>query len=170
MAYANADDLVNRYDARTIGDLASDDGIPVAAGSFGTDPKISAALSSASGEINSAVQQAGHYTTAQLEELAGDDAEFLKQLTCDLAMARLLMRRPGKYDRDSYQGLIESARDRLDLIRKGVNLFNIEVKKQAGQPSVDGPRAVDYNRLNLITSRARGYYPSVGSRLPIGRG
>ncbi len=170
MAYADADDLIARFDSRTIGDLASDSGEPVEEANFGTDAKIAAALSSASGEINSAVQQAGLYSTTELAALTGDDAEFLKQLTCDLAMGRLLMRRPGKYDPDTYARLIESAHERLDAIRRGINLFNIEEKKSAGQPSIDGPTAVDYVRLNMIPERAKGYYPARSTRLPIGRG
>lgn len=170
MAYATADDLVARYDANTIGDLASDTGEPVEPSDFATNPKITAALSSASGEINSAVMQSNLYTVDQLQSLAGDDLEFLKQLTCDLAMARLMMRRPGKFGDEFYGALQTSVRERLDLIRKGVAIFNIEVVKDAGQPDVDGPSAVDYARLNLITSRVKAYFPSVASRLPIGRG
>ena len=167
MAYADSDDLVKRFDERTLADLASDSGAPVP--DLSTDDKITAALSSASGRINSAVMQSNLYTAVELAALTGDDLEFLVDLTCELAMAWLVRRRPSPDTAEWAKALFERTEETLDRLRQGHNLFNILVKKEAGQPEVDGPTSVDYERLNLIPDRTRNFYPNRATRLPIGR-
>ena len=164
--YASAADLVNRFDERDLADLASDSGSPAI--DVSTDARVSKALQTASGRINSSLMVAGLYTAAQLAEVAGDDLEYLKDLTCSLAMVFLLRRRGTKY-REQYEGLAEQTEEQLELLRSGKNLFNLDVKKTAGQPTVDGPTAVVYERLNLLPDRTKDFFPNRGSRLPIGR-
>jgi hypothetical protein len=39
----------------------------------------------------------------------------------------------------------------LDRLRKGERLFpSIDAAREAGKPSIDGPSALDYERLNLL--------------------
>lgn len=168
-AYATSADLIKRFDTNVIGDLASDTGTPIASSAFSTDDNITAALADATGEINSAVMVADLYTAAELAAVTGEDLEFLKRLTCDLAMGYLMGRRPEKYGEQAVK-LVEVARAHLELIRSGKRLFNIQAKKDAGQPSIDGPTAVDYDNLNLIPDRTRNFYPARATRLPLGRG
>ena len=113
--------------------------------------------------------QSNLYTAEELAELTGDDLEFLVDLTCELAMAWLVRRRPSPDTADWAKALFERTEETLDRLRQGHNLFNILVKKEAGQPEVDGPTSVDYERLNLIPDRTRNFYPNRATRLPIGR-
>lgn len=168
MAYADSDDLIARYDERTVSQLASDDGDPVE--TLSSDAKITAALSDASGEINSAVMVSDNYTAAELAALTGDDLEFLKRITCDLAMGFLMARRPEKYADDAIENITGRACKALEMLRTGKRIFNIQSSKDAGVPDVDGPSLATYDRLNMIPDRVNNYYPGRGTRLPIGRG
>ncbi|HWA97911.1 MAG TPA: hypothetical protein VG713_05440 [Pirellulales bacterium] len=167
-AYATAADLVGRFDSRDIAELASDTDEPVA--DISTDPNVSLALDDASGRIEAALLVSGQYTVDQLSSLTGNAKALLCRLTCELAMAMLVGRRPEKYSSDMFVALVQHAEDQLELLRKGVNLFNITTNVDAGLPKVDGPSAVTYQRLNLLPDRTRNYYPNRSSRLPLGRG
>jgi len=166
MAYADTDDMIARYDERTITDLASDTGIPVS--SPQTDAKVTQALAGASGAINAAVRAGDAYQVADLKALSGDDAAYLKDLVCDLAMGRLIKRRPEKYG-EQFEKITKVALDELEKIRKGAHVFPIPANVAAGKPTVSGPSAIDFQRLNMIPDRTRRYYPSHKQRLPIGR-
>jgi phage gp36-like protein len=168
MAYASATDLIARFDEGVVADLCGDNGVPAA--DLSSNTKLSTALSDASGDINSAVMVSDLYTADDLADLTGDDLAFLKRLTCDLAMGYLMGRRPEKYAEGAVKNLTEQARTHLEQIRQGVHLFNIEATKSAGQPDIDGPTALDYQRMNLLPDRTRNFYPSRSSRLPLGRG
>jgi len=167
MAYAASTDLVARYDERTIQDLASDTGTPV--DDLGNDAKVSAALDDASGRIDAALTVANLYAESDLTDLTGNSLALLKRITCELALIYLIERRPEKYCGSDLKDRKKEAEEFLDRLRKGERLFGIDALKEAGLPTVDGPTAVDYKELNLITSRTRNYYPNVKQRLPIGR-
>ncbi len=166
MPYADARDLIDRYDERTIYDLASDTGDPI------SDPesnsKVTQALEGASGAINAAVRVGDMYSPDDLLALEGDDAAYLKDLTCDLAMGRLIKRRPEKYG-DQYENITKTALEALEDIRKGAAVFPVPENVAAGKPTVNGPRTEDYRRLNMIPDRTRNYYPNRKQRLPLGR-
>lgn len=168
MAYATLENLLDRFDQRTVAQLASDANAPAA--DLANNSRIAAALADGAGMINSAVMVAGLYTTEQLTTLTGDDAEFLTRLNCELAMGFLLGRRPEKYGDEGVQKLLDRAEQQLDLLRQGSRIFNIEAVKEAGQPTIDGPTAVTYDRLNMLPDRTNNFYPGRASRLPIGRG
>ncbi len=167
MPYATPDDLTAYFDARVIADLASDDDVP--AQSVETDPNVAKALSAAASQINAAVMCGNLYTAADLAGLTGDDRESLLELNCQLAMAKLIRRRPEKFGADGYKEFVEEAEGRLEQLRKGERLFNIAAQAAAGTPVVDGPSTATMERLNLITARTRNFYPSFGRRLPLGR-
>lgn len=167
MSYATPSDLLTRKDARTIKALASDTGADIA--DPDTDPNLLQALEDASGEVDSAVLVAKIYSTAELATLTGNSLALLKRITCEVAMAFLFARRP-KYDEDGYDKALERCNKWLDRLRKGERVFDLEPQQDAGLPSVDGPSAVDYSRMNLLVDRTKGYYPARGNRLPSGRG
>ena len=167
MAYATAADLVNFYDTRTIEDLASDTGTPVDPGDLDTDPKVLAALSVGSGEVESAAVAGGIYTRDTLAALTGDSLALLKSLVCDVAICRLLMRRVQKYAEAAE--ICKRVADKLELLRTGHNVFGTDATEAAGLISVDGPTTFDYQRLNLIVDRTRHFYPNRQQRLPLGR-
>ncbi len=94
MPLATGEDLIAFYDARLVGELASDDGDAVDVDDIPAHEVIVKALSAASGEFTTALRVGGRYTVAQLEALTADDQELMKAIICSLAMARLFRRRP----------------------------------------------------------------------------
>ncbi len=168
MPYATADDLRARYDERILADLVSDTGQPVT--TLATDAKITAALTDASGRVDAACTVANVYLADDLSGLAGNALSLLKLITCQLAMAALLSRRQERLGDEGLQRVTQEAEDYLDRLRKGERLFgSIEAAKSAGLPTTDGPRTVDYDRMNLLPDRTRNFFPSRGSRLATNR-
>lgn len=167
MPYALPTDLATYFDVRVIADLASDNDTPVQ--DYTTDANVLAALSAASGQINSAVMVGSIYTATDLSNLAGDDLQFLKEICCQLVMAKLIRRRPEKYGSESYEGYLNDSEAYLDRLRQGERLFNLPAQAEAGTPDIDGPTIATVERMNLITARSRNFYIDPGRRLPIGR-
>lgn len=167
-AYADHDDLISRYDERTVRDLLSDDGTPV--GDLSGDSKLSANLQAASGRVEAACLVGQIYTAANLAALTGNTLELLKEIVCDLCMLRLVMRRPEKVSDEHIKVLRETTEEYLEQLRKGERLFDVTANVEAGLPTVDGPTAIDYQNLNLLPDRIKNYYPARARRLPIGRG
>ena len=167
VAYASPSDMIDRYDGRTIEDLLSDSGEPIA--DIASDQKLAALLEAASGRVEAAVLVANHYTLDELTSLSGNSLALLKDIVCDLAMARLLRRRPEKMGGKAVEAITKEAEEYLDRLRNGDRLFDIAAHKDAGLPTVTGPTAMDYARLNLIPDRTKHFYPSRARRLPLGR-
>lgn len=166
-SYATPSDLADRFDARTLRDLASDTGEAVA--DITSDPHALVALADASGRVDAAVLVGGLYTTDQLGDLTGNSLALLKRLVCDLAMCYMMSRRPERYGSEALAAMHKAADEYLELLRKGERLFDVDVAIAAGRPTVDGPVVTDYETMNLIPDRTSNFYPSRGSRLPIGR-
>lgn len=167
-AYATASDLINQYDETTLNDLCVDDGVPET--SLDTNSKVTWALDRATGEINAAVLVGQLYTVETLLALSGESEVYLKSLCCELAMAYLILRRPEKYGSEATKEFRQSIKDTLDMFRRGERVFDVAANKEAGLPTIDGPRAVDYQRLNLLPNRTQNFYPHTATRLPLGRG
>lgn len=166
MAYAAASDLLTRYDARTVGNLCSDNGVSVTPAQLASDTKLAAALDDASGEIDAALLQGKRYTTVQLAALTGNSLAYLKRITCKIAMGLLWERRPYLED-DNKDAALKAAREALDKLRRGENIFDVDDVKTAGLPSVETPSATSIAALNLTVEACRqnnGYYPQ--RRLP----
>lgn len=164
--YATAQQLIARYDARTVGDLASDNDDQVSVFEIPTDPVIAVALEDASGLIEAALSVGGRYTASDLEGLTGNSLSHLIRVCCDIAMANLYARRPG-YNLEKVDKFQQIADKHLERLRTGENIFNLEDHREAGTPSVGGPSTVDYQNLNLIRDRVSNYYPP--RRLPNNR-
>ena len=93
-AYAEPSDLVNRLELPTIQRLISDDGQDVPAEDLATDDKLLAALEDASGDVEAAMLVGKRYSVEDLEGLTGNSLATLKRITCTIALAYLLERRP----------------------------------------------------------------------------
>jgi phage gp36-like protein len=164
-AFATSADLVARYDFNEVAEMASDVDSP--ASDLANSARITAALEDASGRIESSALVGGFYTVADLAGLTGNSLSFLKRITCDLAYSFLLQARPGKYSDETRKQIFEQAEAWLKQLRSGQNIFNIVRIVSASVPSVDGPTAVEHQRLNVITERTHNFYPSHSGRLPI---
>jgi phage gp36-like protein len=165
-AYATPADLLKRYDARTVGQLVSDNGISSNRQDLQDHPVLLAMLEDASGEIDSAVLQAKRYSTADLAALTGNTLALLKRITCTIAFGLLWERRPWSDDEDDgRQQAQKRARDLLADLRKGVAVFDVEAAEEAGLPAVETTSIQRIQSNNWTVDAARGhYYPA--RRLP----
>lgn len=151
-----------RFDARTVGQLVSDTGQSVPPASLATNTAVLAALEDASGEIDAALMQGQRYSAADLAALTGNSLAYLKRICCQIAMARLWERRP-YLDEEGAEKALNMARQALDRLRKGENLFAVEDNLAASVPSIETPSVTSIENLNLVVDRARGwngFYPA----------
>lgn len=163
MSYATPRQLLDRYDWNDIGDLVSDSGTQVTEALILTNAKVAAALNDASGEVDAALLMGNRYSPSDLANLNGHSAYHLIRITCDIAMARIMGRRPGR-DTERIKAMSEMAESHLERLRNGENVFNIQANKDAAGPSVSTITAAEYDNLNLLRDQTRHYYPR--RRLP----
>jgi len=166
--YATVADLLARKRVNTVNDLANDDGVRQSRIDLLTNPAITTALADASGAVDAAMLAGKLYTSAQLEAFTGNSLSHLKRITCDVAWAYMLERNPTDPDEaDKYRQL---ATTHLERLKAGDDVFGAATANiNASTPTIDGPSAVDYERMNLIPERTRNFYPSRSSRLPSDR-
>ena len=167
MAYATISNLLDRYDAREIGDLVSDDNNRRESIDLADDPILTALLADASGQVESALVVANRYSAAELAGLTGHSAAHLVRVVCDIAMSLIACRRPGRLKTEAREAIAATAEKHLERLRKGENIFNLTDQANAGSVSIGGPTTVEFFNLNLIRDRTRNYYP--GRRLPDNR-
>lgn len=160
MPYCTPAQLLERYDARVIGDCVSDDatGVRVDPTDLLTNPIVLSHLEQASGEIEVSLMQGGRYEVADLSGLTGGSLAFLVALCADLTFASLWRRRSWTADDDRGRVVAEAARAELERIRKGEHIFGIPKIVEAGLPATAGPSRVALRRLNMIVDRARPFF------------
>jgi phage gp36-like protein len=166
-SYATPADLRQRYDVRTLGDLASDDDHRVHEIDIDDNDNILTALADASGEIDAALLQGERYTKADLEALTGESLSLLKRICCQLAYWYLWERRTWTDD-DRYEMARDRGRKALERLRRGEVVFDLDHAKDAGLPKGGGPTRVEFRDQNLLRDFASAVYPP--RRLPRGRG
>ena len=172
-AYAVPSDLTARYDVRDIAQWASDTGTPVSTASIATNVNVLAALADASGMVEAACLAADRYTVSDLQNLAGgsgNSSNFIKRLTCDLAVGMLIERRYS-YDRDLPRPC-QQALVWLEELRAGKRIFAFQEVADAGNPKVTYQSQSDIAKRNLASfqaarffgaDRAEEFVPSTGS-------
>lgn len=170
-AYATAAQMLERYDARVIGDLVSDSGIRQDESALLTDSILSAALNDGAGDIEIALLQGERYSTTDLTALltgSGNTRFVLIRLNCDRAFFHLYDRRPWHEISDAYQRRIDDSDKLLERLRRGERVFDVASVKDAGLPEIATPERVTIENLNLTVDYCRrgghGYYPA--RRLP----
>ena len=157
--YATGSQLLERYDARILGDLVADDNTQIAAAALPANANIVAALEDASGDIDAALLVGRRYSPDDLSGLTGNAAKHLIRITCDIAVSYLLRRRV-QQDPERAGAQMQLAETPLDSLRNGINVFGLDPQMDAGKPTTTGPSTPDYNNLNLMRDRTRNYYPA----------
>ena len=164
MSYATPAQMLQRYDARTLGDLCSDDGTQVSPSDLLSDPNLQAALDDGSGQIESSVLRGQRYQVSDLLALVAGTSNTrftLIRLDCDIAMRLLSERRPWYELNEAYQQRLEQASKLLLDISIGKQVFDIAANQNASNPIVDTPTPQAIQNLNLVVDAARrGYYPA----------
>src|SRR5262252_940921 len=95
VAYCTPQQMVNRYDVRTIGQYLSDDGVKLTPDEVKASPILEELLMEASGELEGALLRGGRYTPADLGALTGNGLEMLAGLVAGYCMFLVWDRRPG---------------------------------------------------------------------------
>lgn len=153
-SYADSDDLIARYDVRSVIELASDDTTPIAESDLTTDPRVLACLQDASGMIEAACTVGRRYTPADLAALTGNSAQFLKRLCCDLAMGMLFLARPDR--KGDPPKAYETALEFLKALSHGEWVFGLLESQNSGNLSHYVETADDVeNRHGLVVAARR---------------
>lgn len=157
MSFAQAQDLLNRFDARTVGDLVNDAGQRQTPSELLTNTVLQAMLDDASGLINAACQVGERYTQAQLAALTGTDQAILFRLNCDIAFVYLCQRRgvtpPG------YKEAYDRSSDLLAKLKQGELIFNVPGDVGVGVPNCEFPDIVTRTTINLLRDQAWKLFP-----------
>lgn len=160
-AFATPADMLIRYDARTLGDLCSDSGVRLQESELTANAKLIALLSSATGQIKSAVLRGERYKVEDLEALTGESLAYLVDLTCRIAFWLLWQRKP--YADDQQRLEAKKAYDEsLELLQNGSHVFEITSAMDAGTPHVETVTRTEIaNNWNLVADRCRGrFFPA----------
>lgn len=164
MAYASADDLLARYDARRLADLCRDDGVKASAADAPTvvtgSAVVPALLDSASGLVSAACLVGKRYSRESLAALTGDALALLKQLTCDLAFGLLVARRGhGAAEAGQLAPRYAEAQRTLELLRGGHRIFGLADESDAEAGLARFPDAAWPQHGNLVSSAGRLFGP-----------
>lgn len=160
-AYADPDDLFERYDIRTIADLISVTGARVGGTvpnpvTVAADPRLLTMMADASGMIEAAVLHAGRVTPADLAVLQGNGLAFLKRLVCDLTIGMLYQNRP---DKGAVPQQALNALKTLDDLKNGALIFGFQEQADAGLLSAKTETAADvYHRHGIVACAAHRYF------------
>lgn len=161
-SYCTVTEFLERADARTVGDLVSDSGARVSASSLTANANVLTAIADASGMLESACVAGERYTPADLLALTGVSASFLRMLVSDLALGRLILRRPQKDTPlpASYQ----LALDWLEKLRRGERVFGFQETADAGVYENNFIRETDLQEANLATYQSQRLFGYRGNR------
>lgn len=137
--YAQPSDMLNRYDARSLGKLLSDTGAEMDQGDIPTSTVLTALLQQASGLIESACVVGMRYNINpqasppinDLAALTGNSQQLLIGLVCDLTYWYLWNRRPHRERKSELPAQVEMAFDWLDRLRNGEAIFGLLENIQA---------------------------------------
>lgn len=167
MPYADVEQMIHRFDERTLKDLCRDDG--TAETNLSSNDRMETALQDATGAIDAACQTGRMYLPSDLTALSGSDRAILRRICCEIALSYLIQARPEKF-KDADHPIHKRAQEYLDRFRRGERVFNIESNKNAGVVFHDGLDAYGYSQQNWLPDRCGGhFYPSRSQRLPLGR-
>lgn len=137
MAFASAQDLIDRVDVRWLGLLVLDDGTRATEAQVLASDRVAAALEDAAGFILSYALQGGRYTSAMLDALTGASAALLVRLNVDLAAALLAEARqvPLADIEKTIPGYGRTMKF-LEQLQLGNVIFDVEEAKNAGTPKI----------------------------------
>lgn len=134
-SYATNDQMIDRYDVRTLGDLLSDTDTSLSSSEVSNSTRLTTLLKQASGEVEAACVAGRRYVPEDLQAMLDDDgvgADLLIGLVCDIAMWRIMNRRPSPVATDP-PGPAKSALQALEQLRGGERIFPFDQSADAGK-------------------------------------
>jgi len=160
LALASPQDMIDRYDVRTLGDLVSDSTRTTEI-NLSSDEKMLTALESATGELIAACFKGKRYSFEDLNGLTESSGAYLRDLICRIAFWKLWQRKPWSDRYEQARAAAEkSSNEALEMLRSGQQVFDVEATKDAGVIEATAVSLVEVQRYNLIVDAARGrFYP-----------
>lgn len=160
--YLGVSEFLKRADARTVGDLVSDDGTRVASSSLSGNANLAAALLDASGEVEAAAMKGARYTPADLAALTGAGQARLYRLVTRLTLVYLYERRPDGREKPS--GLLDDVTRQLQELRDGVMIFGTTETADAQVMEATTETAQDVVNRDGTVFQAGRYFGRRGNR------
>lgn len=130
-AYADQNDMIVRYDVRTLGQLLSDTNTQLTSAQVVASTVLGTLLLAGSGRLELATFAGARYTTLDLAALAGGQREVLKDIVCGLTFRRLMQRRP-----HVVSNIPDTVKEALELenqLRQGERVFGFLESADAGK-------------------------------------
>jgi phage gp36-like protein len=165
MAIATVNNLIDRFDVRELGQLASDTNIPLNATQLQTATPVLAALQDATGVLMSALYVAFKYTQSDIDIIlndqdtgpdADDSLALLVRIVCDLAVVYLAQRRGRSY-KEKFP-LVQESLDLIQKLRNGERVLNLMDKEKAGLTQQAIVTVCDQVNAGLVQTAWR-YFP-----------
>ncbi len=165
--YASQQDLVNRCDVRTLGDLLSDDNTRLSPSDVLTSTLLNTLLLAASGFVELATYAGRRYSVLDLQALPNPSGqlELLKDLVCARCMMTLIRRRPHVIQKTP-EWVTENL-GLLNQLRQGERIFGFLQSAQAG---MNVCRLWDFPMIDQIAVDWLGYTTQWGSPNQAGAG
>lgn len=136
-AFATTADMLVYHDARTLGDLVTDDGTRITQANLLTDANLLALLDAATGEMIAAVQRAKRYTRAQLDGLTGESLQFRKSICCAITFWLIWKRKAYNAVEDGSDVAAREKYDRImEMLDSGERVFDVDDVQDAGGPDI----------------------------------
>lgn len=174
-SYCSVVQFLKRYDARTVGDLVSDDGTRVTPSGLSSNAVLLALLQEASAKVEAAAVVGNRYSPADLAEFAnpttvGNTAmagsnmsEFLAGIVAHLTMPLLYRRRPDATLPMMPQ--LEEAERLLNALADGVKIFGFQETMDAGIMDDEIETPTDVEARQLVTYTARRLFGTRNNRM-----
>jgi phage gp36-like protein len=164
MAYATAQQLVDRFDVNLIGDLCTDTNTRVGLSAILTNTRVAACLDDSAAEINRAARQGDRYSAADLAALASNGDTSLIRLNSELALGMLYEARGIGIPEGHYR-TISRARTTLESLRSGEQILGVAENIDAGIPSSQTPStAFRQDSAYMGSAYTGGFFPTPPSR------
>lgn len=154
-AYATPANWQAYTDWHEIGELISDSAELISANDQLTHPVVIELLNSAAGDIETSFMVSGMYAITDLTGLVGNSKEKLIRLNCERATFYLYRRKPLQFA-EQLKTFREMTEHDLDLLRTGMNVFNIAAQINAGTPEAKGLSTVQMSQSGLTA-----YHPGM---------
>jgi len=169
--WADHDDMIARYDVRTVGQWLSDTGTPVDSDDFDTDTRMQTALKSATGKAKASLLKGERYTIADITNMGDnthadydeESSEYLKTLVCALALWEIYRAKPQKTnDSSARKEAKKEYEEALELLSSGQEIFNVPTVVSAGKPQVETvTRSEIQSDWSLFVDEGRGrFFPA----------
>jgi len=141
MSFASPADALARCDARTLGQLVTDDDTEQSPGELYTDPNLQTVLDDAAADIVSVAARAGRYTLANLQTIAASPTPEIRssliKLNVVLAVAALMERR--MFAQEDIERAVPKwkwAQEQMALLNQGERIFDLAPNVAAANMSL----------------------------------